>query len=58
MILKLGLADERELTELDRSVRAHFADPRTLTMPHLLFVVRGRQPAARATGMRQGEQQT
>ena len=33
MILKLGLADERELTELDRAVRAHFADPRTLTMP-------------------------
>jgi SAM-dependent methyltransferase len=46
MILKLGLADERELTELDRAVRAHFADPHTLTVPHLLFVVRGRKPAA------------
>jgi SAM-dependent methyltransferase len=56
MILKLGLADERELAELDRAVRAHFADPRTLTMPHLLFVVRGRKPAAWVTRMRQGEQ--
>jgi SAM-dependent methyltransferase len=44
VILKLGLADERELSELDHQVREHFADPRTLTMPHLLFVVRGRQP--------------
>ncbi len=43
-ILALGLSDERELAELDRAVREHFADPRTLTMPHLLFVVRGRKP--------------
>jgi ubiquinone/menaquinone biosynthesis C-methylase UbiE len=44
VILKLGLADERELNELDHQVREHVADPRTLTMPHLLFVVRGRKP--------------
>jgi hypothetical protein len=46
VILDLGLCDEAELTELDRSVRAHLADPRTLTMPHLLFVAWGRKPAA------------
>lgn len=46
VICKLGLADERELTELDRAVREHLADPCTLTMPHLLFVVRDRKPLA------------
>lgn len=46
MILELGLAEERELAELDRAVRDHLADPRTLAMPHLLFVTRGRKPAA------------
>src|ERR1700683_424649 len=30
MILDLGLSDEPELTELDRAVREHLADPRTL----------------------------
>jgi ubiquinone/menaquinone biosynthesis C-methylase UbiE len=44
VILKLGLADERELNELDHQVREHVADPRTLSIPHLLFVVRGRKP--------------
>jgi hypothetical protein len=44
VILELGLADERELSELDHQVREHVADPRTLTMPHLLFVARGRKP--------------
>jgi hypothetical protein len=44
VILELGLANERELNELDHQVREHVADPRTLTMPHLLFVVRGRKP--------------
>ena len=43
-ILELGLSDERELAGLDRAVREHIADPRTLTMPHLLFVARGRKP--------------
>jgi SAM-dependent methyltransferase len=44
MILERGLCDERELTELDRAVRAHLADPRTLMMPHLLVVAWGRKP--------------
>jgi ubiquinone/menaquinone biosynthesis C-methylase UbiE len=46
MILELGLSDEHELTELDDAVRAHLADPRTLMMPHLLVVARGRKPPA------------
>ena len=46
MILELGLADERELAELDRAVVDHLADPRTIAMAHLFFVVRGRKPAA------------
>jgi SAM-dependent methyltransferase len=45
-ILELGLADEGELAELDRVAREHFADPRTLIMSHLVFVVRGRKPRA------------
>ena len=46
MILELGLYDERELAELDRAVREHLADPRTLVMPHLLVVAWGRKPPA------------
>ncbi len=46
MILQLGLCDERELAELDREVREHLADPRTLMMPHLLIVAWGRKPPA------------
>jgi hypothetical protein len=46
VILELGLCDERELAELDRSVREHLADPRTLMMPHLLVVAWGRKPPA------------
>jgi hypothetical protein len=38
------VSDERELAELDRAVREHFTDPRTLTMPHLLIVAWGRKP--------------
>jgi SAM-dependent methyltransferase len=45
-IIELGLADERELAEVDRAVRAHLADPRTLVLPHLLFAAWGRKPAA------------
>ena len=45
MILGLGLSDEPELTELDRAVREHLADPRTLALAHLLVVTRGRKPA-------------
>lgn len=44
-IAELGLAGEQELAELDQAVRAHLADPRTLMMPHLLVVARGRKPA-------------
>jgi len=46
-IIELGLADERELAELDRVIREHLADPRTLVMPHLLFAVWGRKPTRR-----------
>jgi ubiquinone/menaquinone biosynthesis C-methylase UbiE len=48
MILELGLSDERELAELDRAVREHLADPRTLTLAHLLVVTWGRKPAVAA----------
>jgi hypothetical protein len=44
MILDMGLADERELDEIDRAVREHLDDPRTLVMPHLNFLVWGRKP--------------
>ena len=43
MIIELGLSDERELAELDRAVREHLADPRTLMMAHLLIVAWGRK---------------
>ncbi len=45
-IFELGLAGERELADLDRAVRAHLADPRTVAIAHLLFVAWGRKPAA------------
>jgi SAM-dependent methyltransferase len=45
-IVDLDLCHEEELTELDRAVRAHLADPRTLNLPHLLFVAWGRKPPA------------
>ena len=46
MILEMGLADERELDDLDRTVREHLDDPRTLVMPHLSFLAWGRKPEA------------
>jgi ubiquinone/menaquinone biosynthesis C-methylase UbiE len=46
MILRLGLADERELDQLDSKVREHLDDPRTLVMPHLSFLAWGRKPEA------------
>ena len=46
MILDLGLSGDQELAELDRAVRAHLADPRTLMMPHLLVAAWGRKPAS------------
>jgi SAM-dependent methyltransferase len=45
VIVYLGLADARELAELDAAVRAHLADPGTLMMPHLMVTVLGRKPA-------------
>jgi SAM-dependent methyltransferase len=47
-ILELGLAGERELDELDRAVREHLDDPRTLVMPHLTFLAWGRKPETSA----------
>ncbi len=46
MILELGLSDEPELAELDRAVREHLADPRTVSLAHLLVVAWGRKPPA------------
>jgi SAM-dependent methyltransferase len=45
-ILDLELASQEELAALDRAVRAHLADPRTLVMSHLLVVAWGRKPPA------------
>jgi hypothetical protein len=43
-ILELGIADERELDDLDTAARKHFDDPDTVVMPSLLFLVWGRKP--------------
>jgi ubiquinone/menaquinone biosynthesis C-methylase UbiE len=50
VILEQRLAEERELDELDRAVRAHLDDPNTLMMPTLYFLAWGRRPPA--TGIR------
>lgn len=42
-ILDLELSGQEELAALDRAVRAHLADPRTLVMSHLLVVAWGRK---------------
>jgi len=47
VILDLGLADDRELTRIDRAVREHLADPRVLMMPHLLVTAVARRPRDR-----------
>jgi SAM-dependent methyltransferase len=44
-ILDMGLADERELDEVDAEARAHFAEPDTVVMPSLSFLAWGRKPA-------------
>ncbi|HKA29473.1 MAG TPA: methyltransferase domain-containing protein [Candidatus Binatia bacterium] len=44
MILAMGLAEERELDELDRTAREHLANPNTLVMPGLYFLAWGRTP--------------
>ena len=46
VLLDLGLASDRELAALDKSVRAHLADPRVLMMPHLLVSALARKPLA------------
>jgi ubiquinone/menaquinone biosynthesis C-methylase UbiE len=45
-ILERGLAGEQELRELDRTVRRHLADRRTLVIPFLYFLTWGRKPEA------------
>ena len=37
-ILELGVANERELSDLDGAVREHLTNPRTVAIGHLLFV--------------------
>jgi hypothetical protein len=39
-VLRLGLASEAELDELDAAARAHLTDPGTITISALLFLVR------------------
>lgn len=45
-IINMGLADQEELDALDRAVRIHLDDPRTLVVPHLYFLTWGRKPPA------------
>jgi len=45
-IVSLGLASQEELDALDRAVRGHLDDSRTLVMPHLSFLAWGRKPEA------------
>jgi hypothetical protein len=40
------LADQGELDALDRAVRSHLDDPRTLVMPRLSFLAWGHKPEA------------
>jgi hypothetical protein len=50
-ILEMGLADERELDELDGAAREHLDDPDTIVMAHLYFLAWGRKRArARRAG--------
>ena len=43
-IIERELLTERELDELDRAARAHFANPDTVLMPCLYFLAWGRKP--------------
>ena len=49
IILERGLAEERELDELDRALREHLADSNTLIMPTLYFLAWGRRPTTTGT---------
>ncbi|MBV8990926.1 MAG: methyltransferase domain-containing protein [Solirubrobacterales bacterium] len=44
-IMEMGLADERELDELDAAAREHLANPDTVVMHHPLFLAWGHKPA-------------
>ena len=44
VIVKQGIASEAELDELDHAVREHLADPDTLVVPFMYFMVWGRKP--------------
>jgi hypothetical protein len=44
-ILDRGLADQRELDDLRRAATEHVADPATVVVSFLLFLVWGRKPA-------------
>ena len=44
-IVALGIADERELDDLDRAAREHLEDPHALVLPHLFVLAWGRKPA-------------
>jgi hypothetical protein len=46
MILESGLAEERELDELDRTAREHLANPNTLVISGLYFLAWGRRPTS------------
>ena len=45
-IIQMGLADQRELDELDTAARKHFEDPEVLVMPALHFLAWGRKRAS------------
>lgn len=44
-----GIADADELKRVDTEVRAHLADPDSLTMPHLAFPCLGRISSTKET---------
>jgi ubiquinone/menaquinone biosynthesis C-methylase UbiE len=56
MILERGLAEDRELDELDRAVREHLADPNTLVMPALYFLAWGRRPTVTGSSATSSDQ--
>ncbi len=45
-ILQSGLVGEHELDDLDRAVRAHLNDQRTVVIPCLLIAAWGRKPVS------------
>jgi ubiquinone/menaquinone biosynthesis C-methylase UbiE len=54
-ILELGLAEEPELDELDTALREHLADPDTIAMPTLHFLVWARKPNRSGLDQRGGD---